>query len=136
VVIFLVDARAGVNAHDHEIAQLLRKTGSRIVLAVNKAEGMRFGSVTAEFHELGLGEPHPISASHGDGVVDLIEMALSYLDKDDEQEAADDADTDVLDLNDANAAFDDDGMPDTSENGGQDTVGTGVEQAVEHRIKL
>src|SRR5690606_3249643 len=81
VVIFLVDARAGVNAHDHEIATLLRKTGQRVMLAVNKAEGMRYGSATAEFHELGLGEPHPISASHGDGVVDLIEPALSYLDE-------------------------------------------------------
>ncbi|KAA0912046.1 ribosome biogenesis GTPase Der [Pusillimonas sp. ANT_WB101] len=77
VVIFLVDARAGVNAHDHEIARLLRKSGQRVFLAVNKAEGMRYGSVTAEFHELGLGEPHPISASHGDGVVDLIELALA-----------------------------------------------------------
>jgi GTP-binding protein len=81
VVIFLVDARAGVNAHDHEIARLLRKSGQRVFLAVNKAEGMRYGSATAEFHELGLGEPHPISASHGDGVVDLIEHALSFLDE-------------------------------------------------------
>jgi GTP-binding protein len=80
VVIFLVDARAGVNAHDHEIARLLRRTSRRVYLAVNKAEGMRFGSATAEFHELGLGEPYAISASHGDGVADLIERALSYLD--------------------------------------------------------
>src|SRR5690606_905358 len=52
----------------------------RVVLAVNKAEGMRHAGALAEFHELGLGEPHPISASHGDGVVDLIEHALSFLD--------------------------------------------------------
>jgi len=76
VVIFLVDARAGVNAHDHEIAQLLRKTGQKVVLCVNKAEGMPHGSAIAEFHELGLGQPNPISAAHGDGVVDLIEEAL------------------------------------------------------------
>ncbi|HUH58444.1 MAG TPA: ribosome biogenesis GTPase Der [Candidimonas sp.] len=135
VVIFLVDARAGVNAHDHEIAQLLRKTGSRIVLAVNKAEGMRYGSVTAEFHELGLGEPHPISASHGDGVVDLIEMALSYLDKGDEQEGDTDADTEVLDLNDANAAFNDD-MRDAAGGDRPDAATSGAEPAVTHRIKL
>lgn len=79
VVIFLVDARAGINAHDHEIATMLRRTGQRIFLAVNKAEGMRSGVATAEFHELGLGEPHAISASHGDGVVDLIEQALGSL---------------------------------------------------------
>src|SRR5690606_39572389 len=86
VVIFLVDARAGVNAHDHEIASLLRKSGQRVLLAVNKAEGMRYGSASAEFHELGLGEPYPISASPGDGVVDLIEHALSYLDDQPEDE--------------------------------------------------
>ncbi|MAL00991.1 MAG: ribosome biogenesis GTPase Der, partial [Alcaligenaceae bacterium] len=69
VVIFLVDARAGINAHDHEIARLLRRAGQRVLLAVNKAEGMKHGSAAAEFYELGLGEPYPISASHGDGVV-------------------------------------------------------------------
>lgn len=77
VVIFLVDARAGVNAHDHEIARLLRKTRAHVFLAVNKAEGMNQGVATAEFHELGLGEPYAISSAHGDGVVDLIETALA-----------------------------------------------------------
>jgi len=76
VVIFLVDARAGVNAHDHEIARLLRRSGQRVLLAVNKAEGMAHGPAVAEFHELGLGEPHAISAAHGDGIADLIEIAL------------------------------------------------------------
>lgn len=77
VVIFLVDARAGVNAHDHEIARLLRKTRAHVFLAVNKAEGMNHGVATADFHELGLGEPYAISSAHGDGVVDLIETALA-----------------------------------------------------------
>ncbi|CAJ49950.1 GTP-binding protein, partial [Bordetella avium 197N] len=80
VVVFLVDARAGINAHDHEIARLLRKSGQqRVLLAVNKAEGMNEGKATSDFFELGLGEPHPISAAHGDGVVDLIESALADL---------------------------------------------------------
>ncbi|WP_144638590.1 ribosome biogenesis GTPase Der [Bordetella genomosp. 13] len=80
VVVFLVDARAGVNAHDHEIARLLRKSGQqRVVLAVNKAEGMGTGAATGDFHELGLGQPNPISAAHGDGIVDLIETALRDL---------------------------------------------------------
>lgn len=80
VVVFLVDARAGVNAHDHEIAKLLRKSGQqRVVLAVNKAEGMGMGNATSEFHELGLGQPYPISAAHGDGIGDLIELALQEL---------------------------------------------------------
>ncbi|ALM83740.1 ribosome biogenesis GTPase Der [Bordetella sp. N] len=79
VVIFLVDGRAGVNAHDHEIADLLRRSGQRrIILAVNKAEGMGMAA-TSDFHELGLGQPRPISAAHGDGIVDLIELALQDL---------------------------------------------------------
>ncbi|MER1968289.1 ribosome biogenesis GTPase Der [Castellaniella sp. GW247-6E4] len=77
VVVFLVDAREGANAHDHEIARLLRKSGQRVVLAVNKAEGMRHHADLAQFYELGLGEPLPVSAAHGDGVVDLIEQALA-----------------------------------------------------------
>ncbi len=96
VVIFLVDARAGVNAHDHEIAQLLRKSGQRVFLAVNKAEGMRHAAPLAEFHELGLGTPRPISASHGDGVVELIEDALSFM-GDAPTEAGDEAAVDQWD---------------------------------------
>ncbi|ANN78646.1 ribosome biogenesis GTPase Der [Bordetella flabilis] len=94
VVIFLVDGRAGVNAHDHEIADLLRRSGQqRVLLAVNKAEGRGMAAAT-DFHELGLGQPWPISAAHGDGIVDLIEQALDGL-VDREPEAADD-DIDVL----------------------------------------
>lgn len=79
VIIFLVDAREGVNRLDYDIAQLLRRSGQPVLLAVNKAEGMRYGAAGFEFHELGLGEPYLISASHGDGVGDLIEQALSHI---------------------------------------------------------
>lgn len=79
VVIFMVDARAGLNAHDHDISRLLRKLGQRVILCVNKAEGMPHGSAVAEFHELGLGLPVAISAAHGDGIADLIEHALEGL---------------------------------------------------------
>lgn len=79
VVVFLVDGREGINAHDHEIARLLRKSGQRVLLAVNKAEGMRHHADLAQFHELGLGEPHPISAAHGDGVSALVDEALAPL---------------------------------------------------------
>jgi GTP-binding protein len=93
VVIFLVDARAGLNAHDHDIGRLLRKLGQRAVLCVNKAEGMAHGSAIAEFHELGLGQPYAISAAHGDGIADLIEHALQGLGQEPEVEDydADDA---------------------------------------------
>ena len=79
VVIFMVDARAGLNAHDHDISRLLRKLGQRVILCVNKAEGMPHGTAVAEFHELGLGQPVAISAAHGDGINDLIEHALQGL---------------------------------------------------------
>lgn len=127
VVIFLVDARAGVNAHDHEIARLLRKTGQRVFLAVNKAEGMRYGSTVAEFHELGLGEPRPISASHGDGVVDLIEHALSFLDKETDGTESEEGE---LDLDEANAAFDESDIDIDAEETEAE------EPAIQHRIKL
>lgn len=78
-VVFLTDGRVGLSSHDREIADLLRKSGRRVLLAVNKVEGMTRGVATAEFHELGLGQPHPISAAHGDGVTDLVAAALAGL---------------------------------------------------------
>ncbi len=76
VVIFIADGRAGLTAQDRDIADLLRRSGARTILAVNKLEGMREPASVAEFYELGLGTPRPISAAHGDGVVELIEEAL------------------------------------------------------------
>lgn len=79
VVIFLVDGRQGLTPHDQEIAVDLRKSGRTIVLAVNKTEGMRLGGATADFFELGLGEPIPVSSAHGDGVRELVEQALATI---------------------------------------------------------
>jgi GTP-binding protein len=76
VVIFIVDGRAGVCAQDHDIANYLRRLGKLCVLVANKAEGMVEGTQLAEFYELGLGEVHPISAAHGQGIRALIELAL------------------------------------------------------------
>jgi GTP-binding protein len=76
VVMFLVDARAGCTPQDAIIAEQLRKTGKPILLLVNKAEGMARARVTAEFFELGLGEPLPISSAHGDNVAEVVEIAL------------------------------------------------------------
>jgi GTP-binding protein len=75
-VVFVVDVRAGASAHDHDIARYLRSAGKRVVLAANKAEGMGESPLLAEFFELGLGTPHPVSAAHGQGVVALAEAAL------------------------------------------------------------
>lgn len=79
VVFFLVDARAGISAQDHEIAKYLRKLGKPCVLVANKAEGMKEGVQLVEFFELGLGEVFPVSASHGQGIRPLVEFALNPL---------------------------------------------------------
>ncbi|MCO5100028.1 MAG: ribosome biogenesis GTPase Der [Burkholderiaceae bacterium] len=76
VVIFLVDGREGPSGRDREITDELRRTARRVLLAVNKTEGRPREQAVAEFHELGLGEPWPISAAHGDGVRELVEAAL------------------------------------------------------------
>jgi GTP-binding protein len=78
-VVFLADAREGLTPQDVVIAQHLRETGQRIWLVVNKAEGLDRAAAAAEFHELGLGDPWPISAAHGDGVGALIDDILSTL---------------------------------------------------------
>jgi GTP-binding protein len=78
-VIFLVDAREGLNPHDRNVAQLLRESGRTVWLAVNKAEGMDRAVASAEFHELGLGAPWAISSAHGDGIAALVEAMLEKL---------------------------------------------------------
>ena len=93
VVIFVVDARAGLSAQDHDIAKYLRRLGKPCVLAANKAEGMTEGAQLGEFFELGLGEVHAVSAAHGQGIRSLVDLALDPLnlpDPDDDTEAVDD----------------------------------------------
>ncbi|MBV8033574.1 ribosome biogenesis GTPase Der [Roseateles sp.] len=75
-VIFVVDIRLGLSAHDSDIARYLRSVNKRVHLAVNKAEGMSDSPLLAEFHELGMGEPHPISSAHGQGIRSLLDAVL------------------------------------------------------------
>ena len=79
VVIFVVDARDGISAQDHDIAKYLRKLGKPTILAANKAEGLQAGAHLAEFFELGLGEVRAVSAAHGQNIKPLIEEALDKL---------------------------------------------------------
>ncbi|MBU3712361.1 MAG: ribosome biogenesis GTPase Der [Limnohabitans sp.] len=79
VVIFVVDAREGLSAQDHDIAKYLRRLSKPTLLVANKAEGMREGPQLAEFYELGLGEVLPVSAAHGQGVRSMAEAALDQL---------------------------------------------------------
>jgi GTPase len=88
-VIFVTDVRSGVSGQDHDIARYLRSVNKRVFLAVNKAEGMSESPALAEFHELGIGEPHPVSAAHGQGIRSLLEAVLDALQIPDEEDAPD-----------------------------------------------
>ena len=92
VVVFVVDARGGISAQDHDIANYLRRLGKPTILVANKAEGMKEGAQLVEFYELGLGEVLPVSASHGQGIRDMMAQALAPLhlpDPDEEDANAD-----------------------------------------------
>jgi GTPase len=93
VVVFIVDGREGVTAQDTAIAGRLRRSGRKVVLAVNKTEGLARERAAAEFHELAIGEPLAISAAHGEGVpliVDAIDELLPPTADADAEEAAGD----------------------------------------------
>jgi GTP-binding protein len=89
-IVFVVDGRAGITPQDLQIADLLRKTGRPVALAVNKLEGLTDSGRAAEFYELGLGDPLPISAAHGDGIQTLMEAALAPLPPEAEQPSDED----------------------------------------------
>jgi GTPase len=88
VIVFIVDGRNGLAPQDKSIADYLRKAGRPIVLVVNKAEGMQYSAVAADFYELGLGEPRAISSAHGDGVAETIDdaLAIAYADRPEEED--------------------------------------------------
>jgi len=93
VVVFVVDARGGISAQDHDIANYLRRLGKPCLLVANKAEGMQEGMQLVEFYELGLGEVLPVSAAHGQGIRSMVDMALAPLhlpEVDEDAESVDD----------------------------------------------
>ena len=92
VIILVVDVRDGVTATDHDVAQMLLKSGKPVVLCVNKCDGV--GDVPAEFYEfynLGLGDPIAVSSVHGHGTGDLLDEVLKYLPPEDEEDPDEDA---------------------------------------------
>src|SRR5258706_1653415 len=91
-VVLLVDGRQGLTTQDRAIPDQLRKTGRQIWLRVNKAEGIQPATVSAEFHELALGDPLAISAAHGDGVSDLADLVTAEVPE--REEGAQDAEPD------------------------------------------
>ncbi|PWC11076.1 ribosome biogenesis GTPase Der [Brenneria roseae subsp. americana] len=76
IVLFMVDARAGLMPADEGIAQHLRSRQKTTVLVANKTDGLDPDMVTADFYSLGMGEVYPIAASHGRGVTSLLEKVL------------------------------------------------------------
>jgi GTPase len=98
VVIFVLDARGGLSAQDHDIARYLRKLGKPTLLAANKSEGMTEGMQLTEFYELGLGEVHPVSAAHGQGIRSLVEEAFELLKLPGEEEEDAEQDTGAIKL--------------------------------------
>ena len=98
VVVFVVDARAGVSAQDHDIARYLRRLGKPCVLVANKAEGMTQGVQLGEFFELGLGEVVAVSAAHGQGIRTLLDSALEPLHLEPEEGEAAPVDASVIKL--------------------------------------
>jgi len=79
VVIFLTDAAVGVTPADEEVAEILRRSQKPVFVAANKAESPRVREAAVEFYSLGLGEVHPISALHGQGVADLLDLVVAAL---------------------------------------------------------
>ena len=93
--IVMVDGREGLTAADEHVADLARRHARRVWLAVNKAEGLDTAIAGSEFHGLGLGEPHAVSAAHGDRISALMDAVLEEFEEGEagsgEEDDADDA---------------------------------------------
>ena len=91
IVVFMVDARAGLTPADEELADALRREpgGPPVVLVANKAEGVHEAGAV-EFHALGLGDPFPISAEHGLGIAEVLDRIVEILAPASEDSAAED----------------------------------------------
>ncbi|WLF83168.1 ribosome biogenesis GTPase Der [Moraxella sp. ZY210820] len=82
IVIFVVDARAGLLASDEQIARELRTLGKKVFLVANKVDGVHAEAATVEFFKLGFGEPIHVAASHGRGVAQMLEEVLADIPED------------------------------------------------------
>ncbi|CAO3423614.1 ribosome biogenesis GTPase Der [Azospirillum endophyticum] len=89
VALFIIDARAGITPLDRHFANLLRRGKTPVLLVANKTEGKASQPGLFESYELGLGDPIPLSAEHGEGMADLVEALLPYAPPEDDGEAED-----------------------------------------------
>ncbi|MCQ6558050.1 ribosome biogenesis GTPase Der [Paenibacillus mendelii] len=90
VIIFMVDAKAGLTHADDEVAQMLLRSRKPIVVAVNKVDNLNRHDDIYEFYSLGFGDPIPISGSHGMGIGDLLDAAVARLPEIEEEHYEDD----------------------------------------------
>ncbi len=86
VIVFMVDAKSGLTAGDHDIADILRRADKPTLLAANKADSAERRANTFEFYELGVGEPVAVSAYHGNGTGDLLDRIVESLPEAEEEE--------------------------------------------------
>lgn len=86
VIVFLVDGKTGINADDEEVARILRRSKKPVLLAVNKLDSVKQEAELWEFYQLGLGDPHPVSALHGTGTGDLLDEIVSLFPEDKTEE--------------------------------------------------
>ena len=79
IVLFLVDAREGMNSADEAISEMLRKLDKPVILVTNKIDGINADIAAADFHRLGIGNPVSIAATHGRGVNELLQRVSAEL---------------------------------------------------------
>jgi GTP-binding protein len=79
LVLFVVDARAGITPGDEELAEILRRADRSVIVLANKIDEPAADALAHEFHRLGLGEPVPLSAMHGHGTGDLLDEIVARL---------------------------------------------------------
>lgn len=85
VIVFVVNGREGIIKEDEYVARLLQKSRKPIILAVNKIDDNQFRDYIYEFYALGVGDPIPVSGSHGIGIGDLLDQIINQLDLQDEE---------------------------------------------------
>ena len=98
VIVFIVDGKTGINADDEEVARILRKTSKPVLLAVNKLDTPNKLDELWEFYQLGLGDPFPISATHGHGTGDLLDEVVDHLRKVDCSFEDEEGDGDIINV--------------------------------------
>ena len=89
IIVFVVDARAGLLASDEQIARELRTLGKKVYLVANKVDGVHAEAAVVEFYKLGFGEPIHVAASHGRGVAQMLEDVLVDVPEDEDAEELD-----------------------------------------------